>query len=288
MFQAPMSDATYIDPRDHVRLADLINDCVNCALRFELRKYFLSPSGYDEIEPVDEPMENARISQRELDKLNIPLIMSLFEECEVDPYCPEQRLDGTDAGGIESFLAAKFLQLVKIVKDKKLYYPDLFGQLIIELMSYKGDPSDDSGFQHEEKLKELFHAAYAEDFPGFSVSGFFGDRFLNLWGLVDTDFDLDTGYFFDPIEYMYLYDDPDGSKFLRALKNKKDKYSPYTKEYLINMYKSVGYATPLLMDHLIREAFPSSGKSDIRYDMPSAGVQRTGKSKKWGQGRSRF
>ena len=251
MFRSPKC-VSYLEDGNETA-AELFNECVNCALRYEIRKYFKSPSGYDEIVPVEDPTADARIAPEELDKLDIPLVMSLFDDVDLEHICPQLRLDGTDAGEPEDFLAAKFLQLVKLVKAEKMFTPDLIGEMIIVFLAYNGSPFSDSGFRRVDELKKLFLAELEElnneaDLE-LSLSDYRGECYSNLRSLIDADEDIEVGYILWDIDYQFLYEDNDGSGLLALMLGRPD----YPEEYWVKMYHSVGYSTPLLLDQKIRD-----------------------------------
>ncbi len=245
-----------------MRGAELCADCVNCALKYDLKNYFLEPADYDEIEPAENPLEDARITAEEIAMVDIPKLMSACADIRADFLCPDACRFGSDVCNLSGFFAAKFLQLVKIVKAREFYKPDIVCETILHYLGMRGSISGDTGFKHVEEVSDIFYE-YVKDLedcdylgPGEANIFFKYHDFLHLGGLWGMDSSLDIFRVFQDLNSRYS--DSFGvreDEFMELMLEDSD----CSEEYWKNVYCSVGFELPQMILKVLRKAAPCVG-----------------------------
>lgn len=245
-----------------MRGAELCADCVNCALKYDLKNYFLEPADYDEIEPAENPLEDARITAEEIAMVDIPKLMSACADIRADFLCPDACRFGSDVCNLSGFFAAKFLQLVKIVKAREFYEPDIVCETILHYLGMRGSTSGDTGFKHVEEVSDIFYE-YLKDLenvgylrPGKANTFFKYHDFLHLGGLWGADDSLDIRPVFRDLHTIYSSCLENGEvEFMLLMLNNSD----CSEEYWKNVYCSVEFEMPQMILKVLRKAAPCVG-----------------------------
>ena len=238
-----------------MRGAELCADCVNCALKYDLKKYFLEPAGYEEIEPAENPLEDARITAEEIAMVDIPKLMSAYADIRLDFLCPDACRFGSDVCNLNGFFAAKFLQLVKIVKARELYRPDIVCEIMLHYLGKCGSTSGDTGFKHAEEVSDIFYEDLKdlEDVgylrPGEANALFKSSDILHLGGLWDADASLEIFPVFHDLNSRYYSRAISEDDFMEYMLEDSD----CSEEYWKNVYCSVGFEMPQMILKVLRK-----------------------------------
>ena len=237
-----------------MRGAELCADCVNCALKYDLKKYFLESAGYEEIEPAENPLEDACITAEEIAMVDIPKLMSAFADFKLDYLCPDACRFGSDICNLSGFFAAKFLQLVKIVKAREFYRPDIVCETILVGLGVYGSTSGDTGFKHAEEVSDVFYK-YLKDLenvgyldPGEINASEVKSSLLHLGGLWNADASPDNISIFQSLNFRYYLRLSEEEYMMLMLED-----SDCSEEYWKNVYLSVGFEMPQIILKVLRE-----------------------------------
>ena len=171
-------------PIDEREVIPYLYEYVNKAIETELRHFFLEEDGYDKITADEKDiLVNCYIMQSDIDSVDREAVMWLFDDyctisdgfteikhflsdyslslCRMDGYLTEE--DAAFMAHIKSgdFILRKFVQLVKLVKSKDEYTPDLFMEALLYLIAKNAREDDTCQYdKKEEMLEQYFKTRY--------------------------------------------------------------------------------------------------------------------------------
>lgn len=218
---------------DHDETNQLIHEYVNFAIETELRKYFHDPTGYDRV-AIDQgdPYTHVAITSEELESVNKnKLIQASYLFSNVDVVGSE----GIDLVACSwcDFIIRKFLQLVKSVKARNAYTPDLFGELLLMQIARHARANGRCEFVGRPKLLRLLKGRDDDMLVEYQIAC------RNLHGLAKMEFEYEIGWILWDTDYTYLFEEGN-DKILTLMLGRPE----YSEQYWKRMYHSVDYEVP--------------------------------------------
>jgi len=263
MFRSPLTINSETIP-----FANSFDMFINSAIEQELRLYFTTRDGYEQITIDDEDvLKHCVITEEELSLVDKDALSKLFTP-DMGIFLPdfyilctfvEDDLSTKDkhimraesADNIKIFWAKKFLQFVKLLKSEKRYSPDL----IMEAMLYAiADAADMSGECIYEGKNELinaiidYHLDYDEPNEEVvnDISETIKNAAYNLHSILRAEQSSEIGWIFWDADYEYLLEgDYNGLQTLLAFDRA---YSAY---YVRSMYVSVDECVPYAIERAL-------------------------------------
>ena len=236
--------------------AVMIHEYINAAITEELRRFFKKPDGFDNIKvPSCDPTTWAEITREEIDTVDIDKLIEILPIYECGQMlCVIPHFKRGSA--TEEFIASKFIQLVKLVKTKEAYTPDLFQEMMLVYIAQAGDTEREVVYARKEELIDMLTAEAKEDFAflgedetepyntdeEFSEApDYIRNACRNLHGAIEEEDENEIGWLLWDRDYTCLLDwSNSGNGIMPLLLGVQD----YPEEYFREMYNSVGYAVP--------------------------------------------
>lgn len=256
MFRSP-----FIVTMENFPMASEFTNFITKTIEKELRKYFLEADGYDRINAGDEDvMDYCHITNEELALVNKDAVADLFPESaniflpdfDLMRYFVEKEIKLKEAQKlfaerINLFLAKKFVQLVKMIKAKELFTPDILLEAMICQIANNAWGSGECKFEGKDKLINAVVEYIAGDDPGSEyakdVRKSIKNAAYNLRSIFAEEVESEIGWILWDLDYTYILEG-DYSTFA-ALLAFDGSYSEY---YMRSIYTSVDEGVPYAIE----------------------------------------
>ena len=245
-------------------MASEFTNFITKTIEKELRKYFLEADGYDRIKAGDENvMDYCHITNVELAFVNKDAIAELFPE-SANIFLPdfdlmryfvekEIRLEEAQelcAERVSLFLAKKFIQLVKMIKAKELFTPDILLEAMICQIANNAWASEECEFEGKDKLINAVVEYIAGDDPDSEyakdVRKSTENAAYNLHSVFSEEEESEIGWILWDFDYTYLLE---GNYSMMAALLAFD--GAYSAHYMRSIYTSVDEGVPYAIEKAI-------------------------------------
>ena len=251
-------------PLENFPMASEFTKFITKTIEEELRKYFLEADGYDRVEAGNENvMDYCYITNDELASVNMDAIADLFPE-SANIFLPdfdmmryfvekEIRLEEAQelfAARVSLFLAKKFIQLVKMIKAKELFTPDILLEAMICQIANNAWASEECEFEGKDKLINAVVEYIAGDDPDSEyakdVRKSIENAAYNLHSIFMAEIDSEIGWILWDFDYTYLLE---GNYSMMAALLAFD--GAYSAHYMRSIYTSVDEGVPYAIEKAI-------------------------------------